>query len=172
MIAKLRGRFFQHDPFGVVRGGEMGTGILLGHSSGTGALNGQTITLRETRFWNGTDNDVAASVGIKNIRAFNRATLRFWKAVRDHNVAIVSQCIQYPLHAYISDLRNNTIHVIVITSPQELKREYNEVFNWFNTELIVSHLPRHLIWTAVGRGVQLGGAATFDAEGKVRGIGP
>ena len=67
VIAKLRGRFFQHDPFGVVRGGEMGTGILLGHSSGTGALNGQTITLRETRFWNGTDNDVAASVGIKNM---------------------------------------------------------------------------------------------------------
>ena len=172
VIAKLNGTFFQHDPFGIIRGDQMGTGVLLGHLYAKNRLNGQQITMQSTRMWNGTDKMVAESVGIKNMKAFNQATLRFWKAVRDHNVAVVSKCVRYPLQAHISDLRNNTFQLVVVTSPQMLKREYNIVFNWHNTELILSHLPRHLIWTAIGRGVRLGHeAAIFDAEGKVTGVG-
>ena len=170
VIAILHGQFPQHDVFGLLTG-PLTTDLLLGHMSGGHGYNGQTVILRLSRTWNGTDSQVAAAVGIKNQNAFNRATLRFWKAVKNHNISEVSKCIRYPLQANIYDPKTGKFGHIVINSPRMLERDYGKVFNWFRTNQIVNHLPRHLIWTAVGRGVQLGGnVAVFDAEGKVIGL--
>jgi hypothetical protein len=170
VMATLHGQFAQHDVFGLLTG-PMTTDLLLGHMSGGHGYNGQTIILRQSSAWNGTDSQMVATVGITDQKAFNRAALRFWKAVRDHNVAVVSQCIRFPLQADIVDPRIGEFRHVVVDDPLTLERDYDKIFNWYRRDQIVDHLPRHLIWTAVGHAVRLGGsAAVFDAEGKVTGL--
>ena len=60
---------------------------------------------------------------------------------------------------------------MVVNNALTLKRDYDEIFNWFRRNQILSHLPRHLIWTTEGKAVRLGeSAAVFDPEGKVVGL--
>jgi hypothetical protein len=140
---------------------------VVGNILGTHGYHGQRVELKLSRLWNGTDAEVARAVGIVNRTAFNRATLTFWKAVRDHNSTIVSKCIRYPLRATIYG-KDQSARNVTITNAPMLKRDYDEIFNTYRRDAIVSHLPRHLIWGYYSNTIRLGNnAVLFNPEGQV-----
>jgi len=133
---------------------------LTGTVSDTNPYHEQEVHLKLDRWWNGTDADVVENTGITDLSAFNEATLRFWRGVRDHDTETVSQCIRYPLPATIyEEGQSRTLNV---TDAVMLKEHYDEIFNAHLREAILSRLPRHLIWGYEGHTISLG-----DSIGKM-----
>lgn len=173
VLATVRGRFPQSDPFGKVSG-SLTSDLLLGLMSGTRGYNGQTVELRQSSAGDNTDAQVAAVVGIADQAAFNRATLNFWRAVRDHDVAGVAECLHYPVSARVVDWTDSPLasRTIIVRDSAMLKDHYDQIFDWFLRDQILGELPRHLIWGAEVHTVVLGGdAAVFDPKGQVIALG-
>jgi len=143
---------------------------LTGTVSGTNPYHGREVHLKLDRWWNGTDADVVENTGITDLSAFNEATLRFWRGVRDNDAETVSQCIRYPLPATIYEAGQSP-RTINVSDAEMLKERYIEIFNADRREAILSHLPRHLIWgthvNTIRLGDSIGKMVLFDPKGQV-----
>lgn len=155
-------------------------GVLVGSLAGSAI--GQEVYLRSATSWTGSINRPYSSATLPNAAKFDGAALRFWRAVRDHDVAAVAKSVSYPLPVTVSYPTMNRRRPyrkfsLVIKSPAMLKRNYNKVFNWYMRDGILGYLPLYLSQTyteAPGRKEFTSGLAVrvgFSSTGRVIWIG-
>lgn len=171
VIATARGRFFTKN-FSLLHGELQKSpdveDVLFLLLHGIAGLNGKTAQLRLSRWWDGDDAKLVEATGITNLREFNDETLRFWRAVRGHDVSEVTKCVHYPLSVDIYNAKTPASKHLDIPDAQTLRRDYDEVFDWHRQYQIIMHLPRHLIWGYYGGTIMLGdNVVLFNPTGQV-----
>lgn len=142
-------------------------GNIVGTISGPDGYHGQRVELEVTGVDDTTDAQTDATVGIGDPVAFDRATLRFWRAVRDRDADAVSKCVRYPLSTVIYE-KGERPRGLVVKNAEMLERDYGEIFNAYRRAAILRYLPRHLREGRIVNTIVLGGTvAVFDPQGRV-----
>lgn len=171
VLATGRGRFFTKDFFLLHRDAQKSPDVedaLFLLLQGMAGLNGRTAQLRLSRWWDGNDAEFVKATGITNLLEFNDATLRFWSAVRGHDVSEVTKCVHYPLSVEIYNAKTQALNHLSISDAETLRRDYDEVFDWHRRYQIITHLPRHLTWGYYAGTIMLGdNVVLFNPAGQV-----